>query len=103
MCLAVDIGGTKLAAGLIGSEGRMLSQELVPTPSPEDPEDLFEAAASLVTGVAGGARCGRPVVCGVGCGGPMTAGGEEVSPLNIPAWRRFPLRRRLAAACGLPT
>ena len=33
----------------------------------------------------------------------MTRGGEEVSPLNIPAWRRFPLRARLAAATGLPT
>ncbi len=33
----------------------------------------------------------------------MTAGGETVSPLNIPAWRDFPLRRRLAEATGLPT
>ena len=33
----------------------------------------------------------------------MTAGGEEVSPLNIPAWRRFPLRARLAQSTGLPT
>jgi glucokinase len=33
----------------------------------------------------------------------MTRGGEEVSPLNIPAWRGFPLRRRLADATGLPT
>jgi glucokinase len=33
----------------------------------------------------------------------MSAGGEDVSPLNIPAWRRFPLRSRLAEATGLPT
>ena len=52
---------------------------------------------------AGRRRCARPrrrwptpVVCGVGCGGPMTRGGETVSPLNIPAWRDFPLRGRLA-------
>jgi glucokinase len=32
----------------------------------------------------------------------MTAGGEEVSPLNIPAWRGFPLRGRLAELTGLP-
>src|SRR5207302_6980159 len=38
----------------------------------------------------------------VGCGGPMTAGGELVSPLNIPAWRDFPLRDRLAALTALP-
>jgi glucokinase len=31
----------------------------------------------------------------------MLAGGEEVSPLNIPAWRGFPLRQRLADHLGL--
>ncbi len=39
---------------------------------------------------------------GVGCGGPMTRGGELVSPLNIPGWRDFPLRARLGALTGLP-
>jgi glucokinase len=42
-------------------------------------------------------------VCGVGCGGPMAPEGEAVSPLNIPAWRDFPLRSRLAELTGLPT
>jgi glucokinase len=32
----------------------------------------------------------------------MTPGGEEVSPLNIPAWRSFPLRSRLRELTGLP-
>jgi len=32
----------------------------------------------------------------------MTRAGETVSPLNIPAWRAFPLRKRLAARTGLP-
>ncbi|HTH05762.1 MAG TPA: ROK family protein, partial [Ilumatobacteraceae bacterium] len=35
-------------------------------------------------------------------GGPMDAGGEHVSPLNIAAWRDFPLRARLAEHTGLP-
>ena len=35
-------------------------------------------------------------VCGVGCGGPMTPGGDEVSPLNIPALAGLPA----AAAAG---
>ena len=32
----------------------------------------------------------------------MTAGGETVSPLNIPGWRDFPLRARLADLLGVP-
>ncbi len=33
----------------------------------------------------------------------MSAGGESVSPLNIPQWRGFPLRARLAQRFELPT
>jgi glucokinase len=43
----------------------------------------------------------EPVACGVGCGGPMDR--TTVSPLNIPAWRGFPLRAALREALGLPT
>lgn len=42
-------------------------------------------------------------MCGVGTGGPMTAGGVTVSPLNIPAWRGFALRDRLRDLTALPT
>jgi glucokinase len=72
----------------------------VPTPGDGPAEAMFAALLGLVADVRGSAA---PVVCGVGCGGPMTRGGEAVSPLNIPAWRAFPLRSRLAAATGLPT
>jgi glucokinase len=43
------------------------------------------------------------IACGAGCGGPMDRGGEHVSPLNIPAWRDFPLRAALAELTGLVT
>jgi glucokinase len=33
----------------------------------------------------------------------MTRGGAAVSPLNIPGWRRFPLRERLSDELGLLT
>jgi glucokinase len=58
----------------------------------------------LVRGVMSAVDPGdRLVVCGAGCGGPMSPGGEHVSPLNIPAWRGFPLRASLATLSGLPT
>ncbi len=105
MCLAVDIGGTKLAAGLVDRRGQLLDQDRVPTPAVSERERLFEALTRLIERVrdVGTERGLRPVVCGVGCGGPMTAGGEEVSPLNIPAWRRYPLRERLQRSTGLAT
>ena len=63
---------------------------------------MFEVITSLAAEVRA-ASGADPVVCGVGTGGPMTRGGEQVSPVNIPAWRSFPLNRRLTEATELPT
>jgi glucokinase len=98
-CLAIDIGGTKLASGIVTADGRLVSSCEVPTPKGTDPEALFDALAMLVSEVSGASP--RLEVCGVGCGGPMSPHGEEVSPLNIPAWDRFPLRSRLEELTGL--
>jgi glucokinase len=100
LALAVDVGGTKLAAGLVSEDGDLVTSATSPTPKGTDGEALFAVLLDLCDAVGGD---GEVVVCGVGSGGPMTRGGEEVSPLNIPAWRGFPLRRRLADATGLPT
>ncbi len=99
MALAIDVGGTKLAAALVTADGEVVATATAPTPKSDDPEAVFGALLAVVDAVGGD---GEPVVCGVGTGGPMAPGGEQVSPLNIPAWVEFPLRRRLAEATGLP-
>jgi glucokinase len=101
VCLAVDIGGTKLAAGLVDRSGRVLTWERTATPASSDAEVVFAALSALIDSVrsAEGLRADR---CGVGSGGPMTPGGETVSPINIPGWREFPLRSRLGQLTGLP-
>ena len=98
--LALDVGGTKMAAAVVDPTGNIVADAFVATPNSPDPEAVFEALAAAVDGV--GSTTPTPVVCGVGCGGPMEPGGEFVSPLNIHGWRRFPLRRRLADLVGLP-
>lgn len=87
-----------MAAGVVTEDGEVLRRASVPTRG----QTLFDDLVAL----AGGVRGGDEVVCGVGCGGPMTwadGSGQLVSPLNIPAWRDFPLRSRLADALDLPT
>jgi glucokinase len=93
--LAVDIGGTKLAAGIVTADGDVVRRAQVPTAG--DAEEMFGALVRVIDSV----RAGDEDVCGVGCGGPMAPGGEHVSPLNITAWREFPLRERLRDATGL--
>lgn len=98
--VAVDVGGTKLAVGLVDAGGRILDRRTVPTPRDVDADALFATLTAAIDDLGDPTPPARAV--GVGCGGPMTAGGEAVSPLNIPAWRGFPLRSRLAGHCGLP-
>jgi glucokinase len=95
--LAVDVGGTKLAAGIVTEQGELVERRTAPTPAGTEAEALFAALAGVIAGLDASAA----TVAGVGCGGPMDRGGEHVSPLNIPAWRSFPLRRRLAELTGL--
>jgi glucokinase len=96
--LAVDIGGTKMAAAVVTADGEVLARSSVATPRDPEPEPVLTALLGAVeqldtTGIAG---------CGVGCAGPMSAGGCTVSPLNIPGWDAFPLLDRLTAALGVP-
>lgn len=103
--LAVDIGGTKMAAGIVDRDGSLLVHDQRPTPARGEGAAMLAALVELLDTVRARAHEHHGLdaeVCGVGCGGPMSRGGETVSPLNIPAWREFPLRRELSAATGLP-
>jgi glucokinase len=101
LCLALDIGATKLEAALIGRNGDIWRSEGSRTPAGDDPEVLFVEVARLVEKVLTDRR-EAPVALGVGSAGPLHDH-SEVSPLNIPAWRDFPLRRRLEDRFGLAT
>lgn len=91
--LAVDIGGTKLAAARVALDGTVTHHAQAPTVETKDAEELYAALLTVLDEVAGD---DQPVGVGVGCGGPMEWPSGRVSPLNIPAWRGFPLRERLA-------
>jgi glucokinase len=92
--LAVDIGGTKLDVGIVDDDGLIVRRERAATVS----DDPWPGLADLVTRVRGDAAV---AAVGVGCGGPMAAGGITVSPLNIPGWRAFPLRDALSELTGV--
>lgn len=96
--LAVDVGGTKMAVAVVDGAGGLVWSTRGPTPS-----DGTDPLPHLERLVAEAPRELSPAACGIGIGGPMTGGGTLVSPLNIPAWRDFPLGERLASRTGLET
>jgi glucokinase len=96
--LAIDIGGTKMAAGLVEPGGRLASWAQAETPRGLEAEQLWRTLDALCTRLLAEERVGaRDGLAGVGCGcgGPLEWPAGRVSPLNIPAWRAFPLRERL--------
>jgi glucokinase len=98
--LALDIGGTKIAAGLVAADGELVATEQRPTPRATDPDTVFAVVAELVA-----AMTATRAVAGVGIAsaGPVDLRAGTVSPVNVPAWRGFPIRDRVAALVpGLP-
>ena len=99
--LGIDIGGTKLAAGVVAPDGRVLSYSRQPTQADLDAAGLLGTVLS-VSETARQESSQEPVAVGIGCGGPIFFEEDTVSPLHMPAWRGFPLRPRLEASLELP-
>jgi glucokinase len=89
--LALDIGGTKVAASWVGPEGAVIDRAEVPTDA-ADGEALWESVRDLLTSRLYG---DAPPAVGIGCGGPLRLDTGEVSPINITCWRDFPLLARV--------
>ena len=98
--LAVDIGGTKIAAAILDTQGQLQARSQIATQE-DAGVDLFDRLTALMDSVVAEA-CLAPDVIGVGCGGPMTLHGQTVSPLNIPQWQDFPLLERLQRTYPIP-
>jgi glucokinase len=91
--LALDVGGTKIAAGLVDAQGSVLRRAVRPTPA-HDAELAWQAVADLVAEVLDGTV---PSAVGIGSAGPVDADAGTVSPININGWQAFPLRSRVQA------
>ncbi len=88
--VGVDVGGTKVAAGLVDATGRILSQVRVPMVSHGTAEAGLNAVLSaieqVIAGTSGIAGIG---ICSPGPLDPVT--GIILNPPNLPCWRSFPL------------
>ncbi|BBE44105.1 ROK family protein [Rhodococcus erythropolis] len=79
MRLALDIGGTKMAAGVVSEDGRVPAFDSVPTPQ----TDPWGACAALLERVADGRDVDG---VGIACAGPVDTVAGVVAPINITEW-----------------
>lgn len=96
LTLCLDIGGTKIAAGLADPDGALVHTVIRPTPG-GGAEQVWAAVEATIADALRAAD-GAVAAVGIGSAGPIDLGAGTVSPVNIKGWQRFPLRDRVAAA-----
>ncbi|MEU6002090.1 ROK family protein [Streptomyces sp. NPDC047197] len=91
MYAALDIGGTKIAGALVDADGRVTRRVQRPTPAQESAGVMMGAVGAVLDALAQDPAWGVIRGFGVASAGPVDTAEGTVSPVNIPAWRGFPL------------
>ncbi len=101
--LAVDLGGTKLEAALVDTEGDIFAgtRNRVPTGPESTPERLTAAVRTVVAGALAALPAGASLVgAGIGSAGPLRRQDGTIFPVNMPAARGFALCDAVTSALG---
>jgi glucokinase len=106
--IGVDIGGTKIASGLVDAHGAILSQLRTPMISNSDAASAVARVRSAIETVFAAAEkysVDQHSVAGIGiCApGPLDPKtGIIINPPNLPCWRNFPLASEIARHYDVP-
>lgn len=101
--LGVDIGGTKVAVGVVDDCGKILSQTRTPMVANGSADAGFDAVDKAIRSVMA-TDAGNEIqsigICAPGPLDPRT--GVVLNPPNVPCWRNFPLAERVRALYRVP-
>jgi glucokinase len=100
--VGVDVGGTKVAAGLVNSNGEILWHTRVPMISNSSPEEGLNAVLSAISQTTSQSA---NAITGIGiCApGPLDPrSGVILNPPNVPCWRNFPLAEAVRKVQSVP-
>ncbi|MEV7011064.1 ROK family glucokinase [Streptosporangium sp. NPDC051022] len=98
LTIGVDIGGTKIAAGVVDEDGRIVEHLLRPTPA-RDPERVAESIGEVVKELA---KDREIEAVGLGAAGFVDETRALVRFAPNLAWREEPLQRKVSHLVGLP-
>ena len=100
--LGVDIGGTKVAVGLVDRDGKILMQGRKPMVANGTPEAALQAVTGAIDSLISSAKAEiRSIgICAPGPLDPKT--GVVLNPPNLPCWRNFPLVEKIASIYRVP-
>ena len=104
LVLGVDIGGTKVAVGLVNSRGQILHAGRAPMVTRGSADQGFRAVLNAMDAVMPHARAAQVRAIGVCAPGWVESErGVLLSATNLPCWRNFPLARKIEKHYGWPT
>ena len=100
--LGVDIGGTKVAVGVVGHEGKILKQHRKPMVANGSAQAGLDAVTSAIDSML--SNLAMEIGCiGICAPGPLDPkSGIVLNPPNLPCWRNFPLAERIGAKYSVP-
>jgi glucokinase len=104
LALGVDIGGTKVAAGLVDSRGQIVFKTRRPMVAKHSAEDGLNAVVKAIEAVLASDVARENNVTGIGISTPGYVDphdGRVVAAANLPCWRDFPLAAEIAKATNL--
>lgn len=103
LALGVDIGGTKVAVGVVDSAGEIRAQSRTPMVSAGEPAKGLEAVSQAIEALF--RKLGnRPKLTGIGiCApGPLNPiTGVILNPPNLPIWHNYPLADEMRRRYGV--
>lgn len=99
--IGVDVGGTKIAAGVVSTQGRLVDSSVRPTPAAEGPDAVVAAIAAAVEALP---TRGPVLGVGVGTGGVIDRDRGTVVSANalLPGWAGTDVAAALGARLRLP-
>jgi len=100
--LGVDIGGTKVAVGVVKREGAILAQQRAPMIANGSAEAGLDAVINAIDSMLSSSplEIDRIGICAPGPLDPEQ--GIVLNPPNVPCWRNFPLAERVSAKYQVP-
>jgi glucokinase len=101
--IGVDIGGTKVAVGLVDRAGKILTQLRHPMVANSTPTAALEAVIAAIDSLRASTDADAITAIGLCAPGPLDPiTGVVVNPPNVPCWRDFPLAAKIAEVYNLP-
>ena len=100
--IGIDIGGTKIAIGLVTSAGKIINRFKMPTPPGSSGSDIFQVISTVLSEVFPENTSYRQRLAGIGVGVPGIVDIDQTKIIVTPNINieRFPLASRLKKKYG---